>query len=391
MRPTTLLSASALVLLGFTAACGPSTDTTTGVGGSTGGSGGTPSTGGSTGGTGGSGASDPSQLDPPPQGQGFQMETLDIQVPVGTEEQDCYFFKISELAAMGGLDPTKPVNLHRVEIAQRKGTHHMNVLRVKTIVNLGPANGAVQTGTNGMGECFKSPNWADWPMVANSQLGGTKVDWTFPDGVANVFQPDEYIMLQSHYVNADTQMTESTGKVKVNFWVIPDAEVTAEMGTIFATKQSIRICQSNPTPTFEGSCQVTSPSPVTIIGANGHFHSRGKKFDMYTWDGTSITTPPLSDRFYQSQAWDEPPMLHSPELQETLVANGGVWYSCEFQWQQPVPSVGCAGLDAYDKMKYGTPDANLDCCYTFGPIVEKNEHCNAFVYYYPKQDDVNCF
>ncbi len=24
-------------------------------------------------------------------------------------------------------------------------------------------------------------------------------------------------------------------------------------------------------------------------------------------------------------------------------------------------------------------------------IVETNEHCNIFVYYYPKQDNVNCF
>ncbi|MDB4942126.1 MAG: hypothetical protein JWP97_1660, partial [Labilithrix sp.] len=46
-------------------------------------------------------------------------------------------------------------------------------------------------------------------------------------------------------------------------------------------------------------------------------------------------------------------------------------------------------LDTYDVLKH--PDAKPDCCYTFGPIVEKNEHCNAFVYYYPKQDDVTCF
>ena len=38
-----------------------------------------------------------------------------------------------------------------------------------------------------------------------------------------------------------------------------------------------------------------------------------------------------------------------------------------------------------------TPEDKQDCCYTFGPIVEKNEHCNAFVYYYPKTDDVVCY
>jgi hypothetical protein len=394
MQAPSKLFFSALVLLAASA-CGPSpstgtggaastttTTTGTGMGGDT--------TGSTTTGAGGSGG-DPSQIDPPPMGQGFQMETEDIKVPIGNEEQDCYFFKISDLATAGGLDPTKPVNLHRIQIAQRAGTHHMNIFRVKTVVNLGPAGGAVQKATNGTGECFKSPNWADWPMVANSQLGGTDVDWTYPDGVANKFQPDEWIMLQTHYVNASTQQTASTGHVRVNFWAIPDAQVTAELGTVFATKQSIRICQSNPTPTFEGSCAIKSSSPVHIIGANGHFHSRGTKFDMFTWDGQSVTTPPDSDKFYESKAWNDPPMLHSPQLDVQMQPNGGIWYSCDFQWTEPDPAVGCAGLDAYDKAKYMTPDANLDCCYTFGPIVEKNEHCNAFVYYYPKQDNVNCF
>jgi hypothetical protein len=364
------------------AACGPN------QGGNTGGTGGTTTTG--TAGTGGVGGGDPAQLDPPASGQGFQFATEEFAVPQGTEEQDCYFFKISDLAKQGGLDPTKPVNLHRVQIAQRVGSHHMNIFRVKTIVGLGPDGGLVQKGTNGMGECFKSPNWADWPLVANSQEAGND-DWTYPDGVANVFNPDEWIMLQTHFVNASTQQTPEKGLVRVNFWTIPATDVKYELGTIFATKQSIRICESNPTPTFSGSCQINSPQPVHIIGANGHFHSRGKVFDMYTWDGTSTNTPPASDKFYESTAWAEPPMMHSPQLSVDVPANGGVFYTCSYQWQMPDPSVGCSGLNAYDEMKWMTPADKVDCCYTFGPIVDKNEHCNAFVYYYPKQDNVNCF
>ena len=342
-------------------------------------------------GIGGSGgSSDPAHLDPPTKGQGFQFGTGDIQVPAGNEEQDCYFFKVSDLATASGVDPTKPVNLHRIQTAQRAGSHHMNLFRVRTVVNLGPDGGAVQTGTNGVGECFKSSNWADWPLIANSQQEGD-IDWTYPDGVANVIQPDEWLMLQTHYVNADTQKTETTGHVSINFWTVADADVKYEMGTIFATKQSIRVCESNPTPTFSGSCQINSPEPVHIIGANGHFHSRGKKFDIYTWDGTSTTTPPESDRFYESLTWDEPPMLHSPQLNVDTPAKGGVFYTCSFDWQEPPPDIGCAKLNTYDETKYMTPADKVDCCYTFGPIVEENEHCNAFVYYYPKQDDVNCF
>ncbi len=333
---------------------------------------------------------DAAQLEPPPAGQGFQITTGEFEVPQGVEEQDCYFFKISDLAKAGGLPEDAPVNLHRIQLAQRDGSHHMNIFRVKTIVGLGPDSGPVVKNQNGVGECFKSPNWADWPLVANTQVDGT-LDWTYPDGVANVFQPDEWIMLQTHFVNASTQKTPEKALVNVNFWAIPAADVKFELGTVFATKQSVRVCQSNPTPTFEGSCQFNSPAPVNIIGANGHFHSRGTKFDMYSWDGTSTTTPPDSDKFYESQKWDDPPMLTSPELEVTVPANAGVWYSCSYEWTQPEPAVGCQGLDDYDATKYMTPADQLDCCYTFGGIVEKNEHCNIFVYYYPKIDDINCF
>ena len=267
----------------------------------------------------------------------------------------------------------------------------MNLFRVKTIVALGPDGGAVQTGTNGKGECFKSANWADWPLIANTQQEG-RLDWTYPEGVANTFEPDEWIMLQTHFVNAASQKTpQDAGRVTVNFWTIPDNEVQFQLGTLFATKQSIRVCESNPTPTFEGSCQFNSPEPVNIIGANGHFHSRGTEFDMYKWDGTTAETPSAKDRFYTSEAWDDPPMMHSPELDLQVPAGAGVWYSCSYEWSEPAPEVGCEGVNAYDKDKHMTPDADLDCCYTFGPIVEKNEHCNIFVYYYPKIDDVNCF
>ncbi len=51
---------------------------------------------------------DESLLDVPPVGQGFQMQTEETEVPAGVEQQDCYFFKVSELAASNGMDPTAP-------------------------------------------------------------------------------------------------------------------------------------------------------------------------------------------------------------------------------------------------------------------------------------------
>ncbi len=63
-------------------------------------------------------------------------------------------------------------------------------------------------------------------------------------------------------------------------------------------------------------------------------------------------------------------------LDVKLPPNGGVLWTCDYHWQEP--TIGCAAVDAADPMH-----AN-DCCYTFGPSVDANEHCNAFVYYYPR-------
>ncbi len=322
-------------------------------------------------------------LPPPPEGKGWHYETKFIEVPFGSEEQDCYFFQVPG-------EGTSPVYVKKIEVAQNPGSHHMNIFRVKTIHGLDPANGEYQPATNGVGECFNSPNWSDWPLVINSQSAET-VSWELPKGVVHTFHPGDWLMLQTHYVNATTQTTPDLAHVEVNFWTTQASEVQNELGTLFATKQSIRVCQHNPAPTFEGSCGFNSANPVHIIGANAHFHSRGKQFNMFAWDGVTFSTPAASERFYRSTDWDHPPMERSPDLDLTIPAHGGVWYACSYQWKEPPPDVGCEGVNAFDKKVYDTPDDQLDCCYTFGGIVEKAEHCNIFVYYYPKSDDINCF
>lgn len=336
---------------------------------------------------------DPAKLSAPLTGKGFQFGTVLFPVDPNTEVQNCYFFKISDLAAKGGLDPSQPVNLHRVELVQKHGSHHMNIFRVAGAKKaLDPSTGNVE-GKNGVGECFKSTNWSEWPLVANTQSSG-EIDWTFPDGVANVFQPDEWLMLQTHYVNASSQKSPEGGQVAVNFHTMAKEEVKHEMGTLFATNQNIRICKSNPTPTFESSCSFKSDQPIQIIGANGHFHGRGKTFKMFNWDGKTVASPGESAKFYESATWDEPPMLRSPQLSLTVPPGGGVRYSCDYQWTPPTAEAGgCEALDKFDATKPNAKDKPADCCYNFGPIVERNEHCNAFVYYYPKQPtgSVNCF
>ncbi len=289
--------------------------------------------------------------------QGWQLDVPVFEVAQGEETQDCYFIEAPY---------DEPVFVNKITMAQNEGSHHLNVFRVKTIKGLSGKPGEAVKG----GECWKSINWSDWPLVMNMQSPGVN-EWQLPEGVAHRFEPRELLMVQTHFVNATTQKAPLGGKIAINFERVAADKVTAEVGTAFATNQGIEICPGEKDKRFETHCRFAKDTPVTVIGANGHFHSRGKRFTMSVWDNVNGAS---SEKFYESKAWDEPPFERG--LNVVVPPGGGVSYTCEFT----VAPDACG-------------DPTKECCFTFGPKVEQNEHCNAFVYYYPKRPDtqVNCF
>jgi hypothetical protein len=327
------------------------------------------------------GPSQPPDYEPPPPGpgpggvetltaeQGWTVHIPPFPVPAGAEVTDCYFLAVPD------LNDGQDIWIDQVRIGQRPGSHHLNIFRVNTVIDLDGAPGEVVHD----GECKNLPNWADWPLVANSQNSDPEApafDWILPDteegGVAHRFHPGEKIMLQTHYVNATNQVSPEGGEVKVNFYLSRDAK-HIELGTFMGKQQEIRICQSNPTPSFSGNCHIPSPEGTHIAAANGHFHSRGQRVSIYPWDGLDGVAPPPESMCYESLSWDEPPM--SIDMDELVPAGGGFWWTCEFAWTPP-PG-GCDLLNMKD------PQQANDCCYVFGNNAENAEHCNVFVYYWP--------
>lgn len=302
----------------------------------------------------------------PPE-RGWTVHVPPFEVPAGQEITDCYFLAFPDLA------DGAPVWIDRVEVAQREGTHHMNIFRVNTVIHLSGAPGEVVRD----GECKNLPNWADWPLVVNSQ--DTELTWQLPDGVAMRFEPGELLMLQTHYVNTTDQPAPRGGEVKVSFFRA-DEKNPIELGTLFAFQDKIRICQSQPQVKFAGHCVLPSDQPIHVVAANGHFHSRGKRLEMFTWDGVTKPPPPES-AFYESLSWEEPPMATG--LDALVPPGGGVYWTCEYEWRPPLE--GCGVVEDRDPEKAG------DCCYTFGNTATSAEHCNVFVYYWPKVDPSTVF
>ena len=300
--------------------------------------------------------SGPRDVELAPPKDGFQLATDSFAVPQNTEQQRCYFFRVPG----SGQDP---IWVSRIVAAVNPGSHHMNVFRVRTVVNLDGEAGSVVDG----GECWISSNWADWPRVRTSQEGGDLVDWTLPAGVAQRFTPGEKLMLQTHFVNARTQRTPGRGKALVNFEKAAVTSGLQELGTVFATDQNIRICPGDQNVAFAQTCRFAR-QPVTILAANGHFHSRGVKFEIFASDAQNQP----GAQFYTSTEWADP--LFARDLSVPVPQGGGVFFRCSYS----MAPQECA-------------DPADGCCATFGPHVETQEHCNAFVYYYPKLSDATCF
>lgn len=288
---------------------------------------------------------------------GFQLTTGTFDVPAGQEVQRCYFFEVPY---------DEPVFVNRIIATHANGSHHFNVFRVNSIKDLDGKPGDVVDG----GECWKSSNWSDWAIIMNNQNDADRTEWALPEGVAIKLEPREKLMVQSHYVNATTQKTPDVGKGTVNFYRTEESNVEHEMGAMFATNQHIEICPGDINKSFSATCKTGEKTPITIIAANGHFHSRGLKFTISPWDSTSGDT---GETFYTSQSWSDP--VFETDLNVQIQPGNGIQFTCSYA----VPANDCG-------------DPEKECCYTFGPKVETQEHCNAFIYYYPKlTTDVNCF
>lgn len=315
---------------------------------------------------------------------GFSLRVPQYEVPAGHESQNCYFVKVPDIAS--GQD----FFINHVLTAVNPGSHHMTVFQVKTITGLDPARGTPimmgdYQGTviegpddDRTGPCWTNSNWADWPLVADSQqaqLNNVQFDWKLPDGVAIRFQPGEMLMVQTHYVNTTDLPTNYGARVGINFYRYQSSTPPTELGSLFARQRNIRICASQPSVSFSGTCRF--PSNVTIAAANGHFHQRGQRFAISTWDGVSTDHPPAASQFYEMLDWNNPVMM--TDLAIATPANSGFWWDCSFQWQAPT-TYSCADLNAIDPLQQN------DCCYIFGGDTGLGEHCNVFLYYYPKVD-----
>lgn len=269
----------------------------------------------------------PLELAPPPAGQGVQLAIEPFEVRRGQEVQRNFYMK---------LPVDREVAVTRIELAMREGSHHCNLFKTD------------EATPDHFEDTFDQVPFTRYDLFAGNQT--PRGQWQLPAGTGIFLKPRQQLVIQAHYVNASTQVTPERAEVKVNLWFAPEGATLARMGTLFANNRRLII---PPQATASFTQWFVFRHDVHVAAMTGHFHSRGKRFAVSRWDGSSI-----GDLLYESLAWAEPPFETYPEPGIPIASGSGVSFTADYVNRTEVTV-------------------------TFGGKVETQEHANLFLYFWP--------
>lgn len=283
---------------------------------------------------------------------GVQYRIPKFQVPPGADKVDCYYFK---------NPATVDYVVNKFEVKATKGTHHTTLFAGNE-----DAPDGVKACANFNGATALNPD-AFTPMLGLDRISTMENNiWELPPGVGMKLQARRQMAMQVHYVNASTEKTPgNAAEVYLNMHGVRDTStIKSYLGVIVSANNTLNI-PARAEATFDATCQNPLQEELNIIAMTGHFHSRGRVFQVWvSEDGVNWPAQPV----YYNDNWEEPPFKRfDPPLK---VKPGGAYkYSCSYQNPSSFPIVE-------------------------GPTVEENEHCRLQVYGYPFNPDkagTTCF
>jgi hypothetical protein len=204
--------------------------------------------------------------------------------------------------------------------------------------------------------------------------------------VAFKFDPFQKILAQIHFVNSGQQTAPIGGMACINLHAAYDpSEAPLTMGTMFGQNVFIVLPPRSTTIWDYGVTFDTFgiDDEMKIAAVNGHFHWRGRTFEVRLWDGQNknrdgspVGCRPCSpgqtsgefdrmgiqNRVYLSDNWDEPPFATYSDSPIVVPPGWGIIYRTTYV-------------------------NNTNQTIIFGPHVETEEHSNLFVYFYPGPED----
>jgi hypothetical protein len=300
---------------------------------------------------------------------GVQVVVPPFQVE--REVQRNYYFTLTN---------TEEMRVTRFEMLYPPGSHHLNFFAYQG----GLPNGPPPDGT--FEEGFNPVPFANWALRAGNQR--IHMVWDLPPGVAFKFDPLQKVLAQIHFVNTGPQTAPIGGTAVINLHAAYDpSTVPLTMGTMFGQNNRL-VLPPRSTTTWDFGVTFDFfgiKEPVKIAAATGHFHWRGRTFEIRLWDGrnkdqfgaprgcngclpgedtsfSEFDRMGPENRIYLSDNWNDPPFVTYNDREIVIPPGWGIVYRATYV-------------------------NNSNRTIFFGPQVETQEHGNIFIYFYPGPAD----
>lgn len=250
-------------------------------------------------------------LQPPPEGDGFQVMLPEFEVPPG--EEIYYCFRVP-------MPVDQEFDLQRIEQRFSLGAHHMLVMTVD--------------GDYGesMAPCSQESITGDLPQEAVASLrflGGAQTPYSedpraeleLEDGMAFQVRNPTTLVFQLHWANT-TDATQ-TATTAINFWY-SQVEVTRYLESFFFYHTGIEV---PPQSAGQAAGRCTFPMDVEVVGMVSHMHQHGTNYEAHQYDGAQLT-----DMVYQETRWQDPEMKFWKANDLIEIDEGqGFEYRCFYQ------------------------------------------------------------
>jgi hypothetical protein len=290
---------------------------------------------------------------PAPPEHGKQISFGPFNVAAGGEVQVCRTFKLGNANEMA---------VNRINVVMNQGSHHFIIFRAKRDM------GADQTFA-----CWGTVNFDDWEFVLDVNKTGGE-DWQLHDGQGFIFEPNQQMMVQSHFVNATTVQSPAGGMVYANLYEIDRAKVQHELYGKFTVNTNLAL---PPMSNFESYRDCTFNRGVRVVAMTGHFHARGTMFRVReVTDPQTGQFPP--EMILRDQIYCSGPDCECPGGAADCPERHSGWDSPLFKTFDPP-----LFIDAIEGVRFTCDFYNYTTnMIGFGGHADVQEHCNLFFQYY---------
>ena len=189
----------------------------------------------------------------PEPGEGIQLKSAVLTVAPGEDLTLCTYINgaISETSAVNGSIAQQGIGGHHIVVYETDGEK-----------------------PEGVEPCYESSSgMVDGSMVLGNFLKGNRT--AYPDGLAVKIEPQNSLIVDSHYINT----TDHTIEVQdvINLFFIPMDEVTAFLGSYMLANFDINV---QPGSEYSTTATCTVPMDMDAVLMMGHQHEWGTQINI---------------------------------------------------------------------------------------------------------------